>query len=234
MCTASWHRTPDQTVVYFNRDEQRSRSEGRPPTLERTPEGIRYLAPTDPDAGGTWIGVNEFGLFACILNAYDIRSSTTSPTQTRGELVRRVMKCTSAASVEHQIGKALSEAYFDPFTLLWMDSSSKAQALRQHDGTLEDFPLPLSMLTTSSFESQEVHAWRSEAFAQQVRGPEDLPLFHHLACAESPAYGVLMDREDARTVSQTNVRMTSESLSMHYRSLPDGEWSGIAIPARPK
>ena len=56
--------------LWFNRDELRSRGPEVPPRVEQTPEGMRYIAPSDSDAGGTWIAVNELGITVCLLNGY--------------------------------------------------------------------------------------------------------------------------------------------------------------------
>ncbi|MHC5065803.1 MAG: NRDE family protein [Planctomycetota bacterium] len=53
-------------LVASNRDEQRSRASS-PPGL-RVGERRRILAPRDRVAGGTWIGVNDLGHFACLTN----------------------------------------------------------------------------------------------------------------------------------------------------------------------
>ena len=33
--------------------------------------GVSFVAPIDGDHGGSWIGVNQFGLTLCLLNRYD-------------------------------------------------------------------------------------------------------------------------------------------------------------------
>lgn len=72
MCTVSWDTSSTADLLWFNRDEQRSRSVAEPPRQHNLPEGLSVLSPVDPDGGGTWIGVNECGLIVCLLNAYDL------------------------------------------------------------------------------------------------------------------------------------------------------------------
>ncbi len=69
MCTLIvLHRCIEATalVVAANRDEFFERpAEG--PALRHTAHG-KVLAPRDAQAGGTWLGLNEHGLFAAITN----------------------------------------------------------------------------------------------------------------------------------------------------------------------
>ena len=71
MCTVAF--IPARGGGYLlghNRDEARSRSRARPPRRTRR-GGLLFVAPRDPDGGGTWIGINEAGLAFCILNGSD-------------------------------------------------------------------------------------------------------------------------------------------------------------------
>jgi hypothetical protein len=58
MCTVSWWREPDSYTVFFNRDELKTRSRALPPTIQQQ-NGVRYIAPTDADGGGTWLGSKQ-------------------------------------------------------------------------------------------------------------------------------------------------------------------------------
>ncbi len=86
MCTATWIRARGGYEVFFNRDELATRKPALPPTL-REREGVRFLAPVDGDAGGTWIGVNERGIAVGLANGpSDARSESTVPEQILNDL----------------------------------------------------------------------------------------------------------------------------------------------------
>src|SRR5262245_13352656 len=89
MCTASWLIAPEGFELFFNRDESRRRGRARPPERIEL-EGVRALAPVDADAGGTWIGVNQFGFALGLLNAWDARETVDEP-RSRGLLVRALL-----------------------------------------------------------------------------------------------------------------------------------------------
>jgi len=79
-------------VVGANREEFYQRG-GEPPQLLDGP--LRSVGGRDPAAGGTWLGVNERGVFIALTN----RLKTDLPRQprSRGLLVRDLLGCATAA-----------------------------------------------------------------------------------------------------------------------------------------
>ena len=57
--------------LFFNCDELRTRGPALPPRMHEA-RGLRFLAPIDTDAGGSWLGVNELGLSIGLVNYYPI------------------------------------------------------------------------------------------------------------------------------------------------------------------
>ena len=89
MCTLiALHRTVPgyDLVIGMNRDEDRLRP-AEPPQLLPGPPPL--VAPRDARAGGTWLGVNEPGLFAALSNRRGKQSNTA---RSRGLLVLEVLK----------------------------------------------------------------------------------------------------------------------------------------------
>jgi hypothetical protein len=74
-------------VVAANRDEQFSRP-AMAPTLKTAP--CKILSPTDLERGGTWIGINEYGVLVALTNRRGIRS--IRGLRSRGELVSEALK----------------------------------------------------------------------------------------------------------------------------------------------
>jgi hypothetical protein len=66
MCTVSWVHQKDGYQLLSNRDEKHTRKPALAPSL-RQQRQVRFLAPIDGDQGGSWIGVNQFGLSLCLL-----------------------------------------------------------------------------------------------------------------------------------------------------------------------
>jgi len=69
MCTVTWLQRHEGYEVFCNRDELKTRKPALPPRLAEC-NGVRYLAPIDNDGGGSWLGVNEFGVSLCLVNYY--------------------------------------------------------------------------------------------------------------------------------------------------------------------
>jgi uncharacterized protein with NRDE domain len=111
-------------VVAANRDEFLARP-AAPPALFRTHEAGRasFVAPQDLEAGGTWMGVNERGLFAGLTNR---RNPDPRPDRrSRGLLVRDALGCRDTGEV--LAGLAPDDARrHNPFHLLVADGQRTA------------------------------------------------------------------------------------------------------------
>ena len=88
MCTLTWCRegVVGSYEVFFNRDERKTREKAEPPRLHTAGE-VRFLAPIDPEGGGTWMLVNEKQLLVCLLNRWHEDQEGFEPVRSRGQLV---------------------------------------------------------------------------------------------------------------------------------------------------
>ena len=89
-------------AVAANRDERLDRP-AKPPAVYATDPLV--IAPQDAQDGGTWIGVNEAGLFTGITNRW--LDSDLPSERSRGNLVADVLSCSSAAEARAHVEKAL-------------------------------------------------------------------------------------------------------------------------------
>lgn len=160
MCTATWWRAAGELEVFFNRDERKARSEAEPPR-EFARDGVRWLSPIDPDAGGTWITVNDAGLVLALLNGVRVVGDTEDRWRSRGAIVEALAARPSPAEVARAVaGREFRE--YRPFRLVAL-APDAAAVLAEWDGrTLAldpaaDVRLPL---ISSSFEENEVGAAR--------------------------------------------------------------------------
>lgn len=93
-------------VLATNRDEMFGRAARGP---QRIPGAHEVLAPTDMVRGGTWIGVNDRGVFAALTNRTEI-ASVWDPEQpekmrTRGVLVHQALASPTAADAISDIAR---------------------------------------------------------------------------------------------------------------------------------
>ncbi|MCU4753401.1 NRDE family protein [Halobacteria archaeon AArc-curdl1] len=106
-------------AVAANRDERLDRP-ASPPAVYATDPVV--IAPRDAQAGGTWIGVNEAGLFTGITNRWlddDLPSE-----RSRGKLVADVLSCSSATKARAHVERALENHAYDGFNLVIADDGA--------------------------------------------------------------------------------------------------------------
>lgn len=151
MCTVVILRRPGHRwplLLAANRDEMKDRP-WRPPD-RHWPDRPWVVAGLDLEAGGTWLGMNDSGVVAAVMN----RTASLGPAadkRSRGELVLDALDSADAADaaerMRHLDGNAWREfnlAIADDRDAFWLRSRGRATG-----GRVECFPLPegLSMLT---------------------------------------------------------------------------------------
>lgn len=125
MCTLAVAFQADRRwplVVAANRDERLHRtSEGW--GLRDGTNGIRYAAPRDQVAGGTWIGLSSRGLLAGLTNYHaPFDWYPDSARRSRGEVVGLALAHPTVADARRAVA-ALDPATFNPFHLVVADAS---------------------------------------------------------------------------------------------------------------
>lgn len=243
MCTASWICEADGFELFFNRDEQRSRPSALPPRPE-TIDGVRALLPLDGQEHGTWIGANEHGLVACLLNLYEASYTPAAP-RSRGHLVRELLGAADLDEVKARVeGDDLPR--YRGFTLLAFQPSGGTtggdRAALRWDGS--DLSIRrggdvVAPVVSSGFDLVGVRASRLAAWNELVGDAPSLvslAAFHASRGHDDGAYDVSMSRPDACTVSHTRVRVTSDSVRMQYvegAPADAGARHELVLPRRP-
>ena len=105
-----------ELVVAANRDEYLDRP-AEPPAL-RAWNSRTVLAPRDARAGGTWLGMNDAGLFAALTNRPNERPDPSR--RSRGLLVSDALASSDAAAAAAALAELPAGAY-NPFNLLVCD-----------------------------------------------------------------------------------------------------------------
>jgi uncharacterized protein with NRDE domain len=116
MCTLAFALRPAPGVV-FAASGNRNEFLARPAVGPRVwPGGV--LAPRDEQAGGTWLGLNAHGLFACLTNRRGANPDTSR--RSRGLLVDEALRARTAAELRERIAKVPGDRH-NGFHLLWAD-----------------------------------------------------------------------------------------------------------------
>lgn len=108
-------------MVAANRDEFHARPTEGPTLRTASQNGRRIAAPTDLRAGGTWLGVNDAGVFAAVTNR---RATATDPERrSRGWLVMDALSHGSAREAADALGGA-PERVYNAFNLVVADADT--------------------------------------------------------------------------------------------------------------
>ncbi len=238
MCTVSWNRREDGYDLFFNRDERRSRAQALPPTLRDGLRG-RFLAPTDPEFGGTWLATNDRGVTVGLLNGYRAEDETPArPFTSRGLLVDRLAGSPSVDDLRDQLAD-LELTSFRSFVILALDPERELQA-SWHDGQLTLGPAgeESGLLISSSFRPAEVTASRRQVFEEATldgTSVENLLRFHAGHRPERGAHSVCMHRPDARTVSFSWIGVGREETRFTYLAgAPHQGLEGAVVSTLPR
>jgi Transport and Golgi organisation 2 len=224
MCTASWLSSEGRFHLLFNRDEVRSRENGEGPRLHDS-EGVRFVAPLDGRAGGAWIAVSERGLVLALLN----RSAGVRPDSagSRGRLIPRL-----AAAIDRDdlIARLLREPLRDlpPFRLAAFWPHSAIARLATWDGASlahVDLPPEVGLLCSSGLGDERAATERGEVWERSRAEPGEWTLdrqrrFHRSHAPEASAWSVCMHRDDAETVSYTEVEVAAREVALRYTDGP--------------
>jgi len=221
MCTVTFIARHKGYYLGMNRDEKLTPPTGRPPKRKRV-NGCAVISPSEP-GGGTWIAVNDYGSTLALINWYSITARVGGKAVSRGVVVNS-MSTASSADVAHAALAGLPLNRINPFRLIGIYPAT---------GEIVEWRWNLKQLIRRNhhWKSQQ---WISSGFdeptAQRVRGKTfqkaarqhstgSLDWLRRLHRSHSPQAGpfsTCMHRDDAATVSYTEVAVSSRRATMRY------------------
>ena len=221
MCTLSWIPGLDGYVLFFSRDERRTRPEALAPSV-RVIDGVSFLAPTDPEGGGTWVSVNSAGVTVALANRYH-RTFPAEPArrESRGRLVLGLASALSVGEVDDRMNLAPLDRY-DGFTLMALEPGLPARLFEWDGRTLTaSSRLEAGLLVASSAKSEAAAiAARTEALASLAAAEgwtrRTLLQAHAGHAPSAGALSICMHRADASTVSLTQIEVDAARVAMAY------------------
>ncbi|MEM1379556.1 MAG: NRDE family protein [Pseudomonadota bacterium] len=221
MCTLTAHRQGNgRWHITMNRDELRSRADGEAPFLWLSPE---ILAPRDPVAGGTWIGVHADGTWAAILNSYSDDKRVWRQgveAQSRGRLIPLALASADpvgaieATDLSATMGFRLWIGRADVVAELFWDGQTLRIQRNIEDG-------PWFFTSSSSLRQPEIvrkrravfDAWRRDGAPLSVNGIPSLFTDPHGLGKEE---AILMERDYAHTKSCTQISVEETAIRMQH------------------
>lgn len=221
MCTVTFMPRRTGYCLAMNRDEKRARPQGLPPA-QRIIGGHFVVYPSEP-GGGTWIALNDSGACLALINWYSVAGRVKRGSLSRGKVILSVGAASTWNFVDAGL-KGIPLRRVNPFRLIVVFPASRQ---------IIEWRWDLKRLI------HEAHRWRlqqwvssglDEPRAQQVRGRTfkqvqsqssvgSLNWLRRLHRSHSPQAGpfsTCMHRQDAATVSYTEVSVLGNAAGMRY------------------
>ena len=219
MCSVSFIPREDGFVLAMNRDELISRVPALPPRVHYRGD-LAVLCPSEP-SGGTWIGISSAGMAFSLLNWHSQPNRPGEDLISRGEVVRALLSGGSSSAAA-SILKELPLRRMNPFRLIAV-SLPERSLTEWRSGTealtSEAHPWKRQHWFSSGFDEAGAIQVRQRVCAQFPGDLEDLTTLRKLHATHQPMAGpfsLCMHREDAATVSYTEISVRDHTASMFY------------------
>ena len=221
MCTVTFIAGRNGYALGMNRDEKRSRAIALPPARHRL--GNRdALYPSEP-IGGTWIGVNDLGVAFALLNWYSVAARVAGHTVSRGQVVK-VALSSASADLDDAAFDGLPLANVNPFRLMGVFPACRTVVewrWNLNQFSLQSHPWHTNTWISSGFDEPGAQQTRGKSFKEALRQPSAgmaswLRRLHRSHCPERGPYSTCVHREDAATVSYTEVIVSRPAATMRY------------------
>lgn len=227
MCTISFVPTgSDRWLLGMNRDERKNRARAHPPSVRQTANGTRYLCPIDPEAGGTWIGINSHGLALLLINNYQAvnpEAAHRKDLQSRGLVIPDLMHHTGLAPALESL-KQIDPARYNPFTLFLFSLPEQRIMSFSWDGQQETTsPLHVEPFVkiSSGFDPDAAYRIRNEEFLRRYHQASTIDIewmkqLHQSTRPEPSALSIAMWQDHVMSVSATVLQLSSTEGRMDY------------------
>jgi len=222
LCTVTFVRSADKTIITSNRDEQVLRQAIAPETYDVNGKSVVF--PKDPQAGGTWYAVDQFGAVAVLLNGAAEKHAWNPPyRRSRGLVVLDIIGSGSPVGAWH----AYDFTDIEPFTLVLFQDGHLWQ-LRWNGGEKETIEMDAHqnhIWSSSMLYPKDIREKREKWFAQYMKfnsqaSGKDMMHFHHYTESGDAENGLVINRNNfLKTLSITQTVIHDGKVKMHYLDL---------------
>ena len=208
-----------------NREEFFDRPALSPRLIEPADRGnSRILCGVDARAGGTWLGVNEWGVFVAVTNRH--KASLPRTPRSRGQLCLDLLACRTAEDAGRRAFDELSSGRYAGANYVCIDSHSGAVV---HGGErVERIALEpgLHLLANGDLNdphdarlelARELFSARPAAAAAQFLTAAKRVCGHYAADASREQPSIVLRAADRGTVSSTLVSLAADPAESVYR-----------------
>jgi len=224
MCTVTFVRSGNKTIITSNRDEQVLRQAVEPRNHLINEKIVVY--PKDPLAGGTWYAVDEHANVIVLLNGAAEKHVWNPPyRKSRGLIVLDIIGAASPS----EMWEAIDLEDIEPFTVVLVQGNDLFQL--RWDGTQKDrvqldSSVPHIWSSTTLY-PKEVRDRREKWFAnfmrfnQQPNG-KDMYHFHHYTESGDTENGLVINRNNfLKTLSITQTIIHDNKVKVNYHDLTE-------------
>ncbi|MCI0351894.1 MAG: NRDE family protein [Acidobacteriales bacterium] len=221
MCTVTFIPRDTGFLIAMNRDERLTREAAQPPQTFRV-NHHRAIFPHE-SSGGTWIGANDSGMAFAILNQ-SIENGGAQKKKSRGAIIPALLTAGSSSDVQAAIHQ-LDFAGTLPFRLLgFFPAETVVREWTWNGKKLESKLHPWQQRHWfSSGKSDEMATQQRGAVCQSAwRQPAAGSLswvrrLHRSHLPERGAFSICVHRDDAQTVSYSELSSRDGTLDLRYR-----------------
>jgi hypothetical protein len=225
MCTVTFIARRNGYALGMNRDEKLARATALPPAQRQIDRGA-VLFPSEPN-GGTWIGVNDAGVTLALINWYFISERVGGSPFSRGNIIRSALSARLPAAVSEALAN-LPLDRINPFRLLGFFPTDQTVVEWRWD--LKRVAQLHHLWTTNIWAS----SGHDEPGAQHTRGKifggalrqsssgdlNWLRRLHRSHGLQRGPHSICMHRNDAATVSYTEISVSRRTAIMRYQAGP--------------
>ena len=202
-------------LIAANREERFDR-EALPPRVFRGPP--RYACGIDQQAGGTWIGVNQYGLVVAVTNRE--KTGITAAPRSRGLLCLDLLSCKSAREAAKRAADDLTKGSYAGANFLCIDAEHASVIYGGREIEVIEMPPGLHLLTNGDLDDPDD---RRQSLAKRLM--ESSPLTSVDGFIERTARlcahkGIVVHRADGGTVCADQVALTDRGEDAVYRHAP--------------
>ena len=219
MCTLSFIPKHEGFLVGMNRDELLSRGSAEPPSVHEV-RGMKALYPTDVE-GGTWIAASEIGNIFAILNRNG--GGPRKKQRSRGELVTGIIGSSGFQEVESSLNRTDLTQYL-PFRLIGIFHGKQAFEWTWSGKQLDliEHGWQSRHWFSSGISDEQATESRSRIFESAWGKPDagQRDWLRRVHCSHGEmagAFSICVHRDDAASLSYTEVLVNQSEIAMSYR-----------------
>lgn len=214
MCTVSFLPQARGFFLAINRDERKTRPRALPPQRRKT--GAHTSLYPSEESGGTWIGVNDAGLVLALINWYAKPQHDAG--QSRGIVIPELLAGSDMKQIADGMA-CLPLPQLNPFRLIAICARERKVREWRWDG---------KTLTSKRFAWARRH-WFSSGYDEALVNRKRKPLVRDIAQTraairklhrghepERGPFSICMHRDEAQTVSFTEITVTKKEARLRY------------------